>query len=83
MGDNIRIVCKKNGLYTADIEQLSIREIHGKMFVNFRNQENHNLERTGAHIRELVGFRESIDYLFLDKSEINDMINFVCTDIMP
>ncbi len=81
IGQNIRCLAYKCGFYIKDLVKLTCIDIVSRVSDEWKDQMAEDNIRVAEQVKELVYVRDGMDewLLTLEKGEINDIINYLCT----
>ncbi len=80
IGQNIIYLVYKWGFYIKDLVKLTCTNIISRVCDEWKDQMTEDNVRVAEQVKELVNVRDGMDEWLLEKGEINDIINYPCTD---
>ncbi len=80
IGQNIRYLAYKCRFYIKDLVKFTCTDIISRVCDEWKNRMIEDNVMVAEQVKELVYVRETMDECLLEKGEINDIINYLCTD---
>ncbi len=79
IGQNIRYLAYKWGFYIKDLVKLTCTDIISRVCDEWKDRMTEDNFRVAEQVKDLVYVRDGMDEWLLEKGEINDIINYLCT----
>ncbi len=80
IGQNIRYLAYKCGFYFKNLVNLTCTDIISRVCDEWKDRITEDNVRVAEQVKELVYVRYGMEEWLLEKGEINDIINNLCTD---
>ena len=79
LGNNVRHFCFKYDINQRLLHKMSVNDTRHTINCHYANNVHEEDSRIGAQINELCIERDSYNVWVLERSDINDIIHFLCT----